>query len=139
MEIVKFRAWDQVEKRFIQDDETVLEFISAKFAEPAQITLGTFNRIFRDNKYITWLLFTNHTDRNGKEIYEGDIIRDQGELFAVRWDRHLSQFALYTHDNERPKGSNKEWRFEDGLSSAKEYEIVGNLYENPELLEEDES
>lgn len=70
---------------------------------------------------------TGLKDKNGKLIYEGDIcITDDGETAIIEWNNYNAIFGviieggLYTFDNF----------FESDL------EIIGNIYENPELLED---
>ena len=70
-----------------------------------------------------------HTDKNGKEIFEGDILYGYaGEDF---WE-------IVEFDTEEGKWIRKDIWYNSklGLSENNEFmEIVGNIYENPELLE----
>lgn len=71
--------------------------------------------------------FTGHTDRNGKPIFEGDIIKYHGGPFKVVWQ--------YTGFQARAKdGMLMPWVY---ISDDKDNagEIVGNIYDNPELME----
>jgi len=83
--------------------------------------------------------FTGLLDKNGKEIYEGDKIRFTGggpyahEVMRVFWHLPYLRFSmqpLYVTSNNIEK-----WGVEMG-GDARSYEILGNIYENPELLEE---
>lgn len=66
--------------------------------------------------------FTGLKDRHGKEIYEGDILSDDLDIDAVCfWD---GSFCL-NKPNEY---------IELSTLPMVEYEIIGNIYENPELL-----
>lgn len=89
----------------------------------------------RDEKIIL-MQSTGLKDKNGKEIFEGDIIRYNIDVVDIK--RHPT-LGFYTVLDGR------EGFFGDGMSiddfeeGAKEFsktaEIIGNIYENPELLE----
>lgn len=89
----------------------------------------------RDENIIL-MLSTGLKDKNGKEIFEGDIIRYNIDVVDIK--RHPT-LGFYTVLDGR------EGFFGDGMSiddfeeDAKEFsktaEIIGNIYENPELLE----
>jgi uncharacterized phage protein (TIGR01671 family) len=91
--------------------------------------------------------FTGLLDRNGKEIYEGDIIVsvENNEVYAIGnmtpLDRHLDMLADnigYFTDSNRKKFENRSsggrYHVDDWVSWPEMYEIIGNIYENPELL-----
>ena len=71
--------------------------------------------------------FTGLSDKNGKEIWEGDIITGLiGQSHQVSWDEDKCAFVLRKpFDGCLP----------DKCSAAKFWEVIGNIYENPELLE----
>ena len=70
--------------------------------------------------------FTGLHDGNGKEIYEGDIVRDydEGFLYKVMFCEHYAQFMFYDLNDD----------YYDNQDIA-EHEIIGNKHENPELLD----
>ena len=69
--------------------------------------------------------FTGLTDKNGKEIYEGDIVRYRDGIYKVDWFEN----GFYLFRDVRAK-------FDIWWVDT---EVVGNIYENPELLTTDDS
>ncbi len=77
---------------------------------------------------------TGICDKNGIEIYNGDIIKHfDDEILQVKWINDCARFfaiSKYGIEREIPVG------YELCKSSTKNMEVIGNMYENPELLEE---
>jgi hypothetical protein len=74
------------------------------------------------------LQYTGLKDKNGKEIYEGDVVLNGGFYkFVVSWNEKKAGFEPFC-----------DWTFIGEYSSIEttnEIEVIGNIYENPELLE----
>ena len=66
--------------------------------------------------------FTGLHDKNGKEIYEGDIVIGLG---VVKWYDKDAKYMLYFNNGDKPTVE---------LNAAQFSEIIGNIYENPELV-----
>lgn len=100
----------------------------AKNGNPANASISGFSRpliAIGDEPQITLTQFTGLHDKNGKEIYEGDILNNSsnGKGF-VEWDERQVTYRI------NAKQSNMT------LSViALNSEIIGNIYENPELIQ----
>ena len=71
--------------------------------------------------------FTGLHDANGKPIFQGDIIKDEiGEIYEVCWYDDLAAFMAEMVCNQKP--------FMIYDISPKKCKIIGNVFDNPELL-----
>lgn len=70
--------------------------------------------------------YTGLTDKNGNKIFEGDIIHGFGGNFAVRWSPEICSFVAGEGRRIRPAMT---------YGTMKSFEVIGNIYDNPELME----
>ena len=80
--------------------------------------------------------FTGLYDKNGKEIYEGDIIHINDEFlnefnYLIEWNEEYLRYYLYSVDKEK---LNKLGGILEAHLNSLEVEIISNIYDNPELL-----
>ena len=70
--------------------------------------------------------YTGLNDKNGKKIFEGDVIRVGGDIYACRWDEGNVEYIV----------SNKRESFGIAYAAYPCMEVIGNIHDNPELLED---
>lgn len=129
--IPKYRAWDKMRKEMNYkvlvgncDEEDENWTCPIIWNEEAKDWLH-----FDDYKCI--MLSTCLVDKNGQEIFEGDIVDYKGRKAVIKWHGSYASF-IYRFIDE-PQTIKPEWNILH-LAYMK-FEIVGNIYENPELLE----
>jgi uncharacterized phage protein (TIGR01671 family) len=122
MREIKFRAWD---KRL----NKMYKVLSIKFDEPEWIYCenSLFERFSLKPNEVELMHLTGLKDKNGKEIYEGDIVKDSIRNYEIRWNSIDGKWFGHWLD----KYGNS--FFLEG-EYFKLYKKIGNIYENPELL-----
>jgi uncharacterized phage protein (TIGR01671 family) len=122
---IKFRAWDEKQNYMAYQGTPDLE------------TLQSFIFHFGEDEL---LLRTPFKDKNGKEIYDGDIIGDWTEVdgkmeqskMQVYFDEVLGQWMLDCSSKQDKSISYSLFKELEDF----EYEVIGNIFENPELVNE---
>lgn len=108
MREIKFRAWD-LDNSIYRERFNITSY--------GRYTIG--NGADYSNKIIL-MQYTGLKDKKGKEIYEGDIIDGYGVVnfiggrYVIVYDKEMKSFEDLLGDDD---------------------EIIGNIYENPELIE----
>ena len=137
MTIPKFRAWNKNLKTMHGTDDIV--FINFEEEEICVQTIY-FEQGLPDERDLDFYIFdeielmqsTGLVDENGEEIFEGDVLLTyDGELAKVYWDDVLAGwFVDFIYKTAELS------EVADLQSSRSICKIIGNIYENPELLEE---
>lgn len=128
--ILKFRAWMKSLKWMC--DVTNISFDS-KFVDICQQgDTERYTEMSVEFDEITLMQSTGLFDKNGKEIFEGDILDYRGRKALVRWHGSYASF-IYRFVDEL-QNRNTEWK--PLYLAYMKCEIIGNIYENPELLED---
>ena len=71
-------------------------------------------------------------DKNGKEIFEGDIVDYKGREAVVKWHGSYASFIYRFVDGLQERVS----KWDPLFLAYYNFEVIGNIYENPELLED---
>lgn len=143
MREIKFRAWDKKENKWLLGYEYPSLGGFSMFGEV--MMMGEYAALIshrlNDLENIVLMQYTGLKDKNGKEIYEGDIIerwsytsetlgRQDVERFPVKYFGDTGYPAFDLEGNE----SDANGLSELNDSGEWEYEVIGNIYENPDLL-----
>lgn len=124
----RFRAW--LKKKQEMDNE--IDHIS--WLEDELYCIGDGITYMVSAEDLVLMQSTGLVDKNGKEIFEGDILDYKGRKALVRWHGSYASF-IYRFVDELQK-RNTEWK--PLYLAYMKCEIIGNIYENPELLEDKE-
>jgi uncharacterized phage protein (TIGR01671 family) len=116
---------------YTEEGSTVLLYKLPLKAAQLKYPVTTLNQIFSRPDFYTVFQFTEMFDKNGKEIYDGDIIKyDDGNVCNGKYGEvcfTMGSWAIL--DNEGSLDSDLFYRYHKLI-------VVGNRFENPELLEE---
>lgn len=130
MREIKFRAWDDAKKEMIPDYCILLPNMHF---EGYDLTNDYWCRP------VAVMQFTGLHDKNGKEIYEGDVMTGPFANGDHRKDKRIKSFnvSVYFHEGAfhfRPHGNvfDGDYRWYPYWHDC---EVIGNIYENPELME----
>ena len=134
--ILKFRAWIKEEKCFADYIETI-----RYYAKEIDLCWGGICESdcfgFED---VIFTQSTGLTDKNGKEIFEGDIVTDGDKISDIKYHQTLGVYMIGKYGFGIPFGQGVDVEyFEDfAVHVSKTFEVIGNIYENQELLEGEE-
>lgn len=144
--MIKFRAWDK--RHRYKEAHCMIDW--------AEI-LNNADEVFNDNEFYELMQYTGLTDRHGKEIYDNDVFKlvdryDNEHHFKVEFENFsyigtliksesspvftVVQYAFgeYDHVDYEIHGESELLSVIEQFLESGTIEVIGNLYENPELL-----
>ena len=126
MRDIRFRAWDKIDERFIKPHNLCFNHGDSFYNDCTFVcVMGCDGNLFPKDRIIL-MQYTGRKDKNGKEIFEGDIFKIEKNIFKVGWFYEGAGFCLYAYFKRC-------WQISQ-YNINRELEIIGNIHENPELL-----
>lgn len=138
---IKFRAWDKSFKRMFVPSQIDYD-LGGELEDSVKENVHVWREPF-DGENANWsssghyihgkdvelMQYTGLKDKNGREIYEGDILQDATGVGEVEWVPEHCSFMIFTR--------NPSFYYHlESDGQLKVSEVVGNIYENADLIAE---
>ena len=130
----KFRAWHKELGRMMLIEIMYFFFFDNELEE-LELNDPVMNEhisVYPDE--IVLMQSTGLKDKNGKEIFEWDVVDYKGRKAIIKWHGSYASFIYRFVDELQERASDWEPLF----LACYHFEVIGNIYENPELLEVEE-
>lgn len=130
--IPKFRAWDKHGHKMFSGAELIIWNNNVYANDGKELSCDYLKGWSIDEEYL--MQSTGLKDKNGKEIFEKDILDYNGRKVIVKWHGSYASF-IYEFVDEL---QNRTTEWQPLYLSYYHFEVIGNIYENSKLLEVEE-
>ncbi len=136
---IKFRVYEKSTK-VMRDSVLSIHWLYGEDLHEVQVDTDIGPHLFNHPDEIILMQFTGLLDKNGVEIWEGDILSPgytDDELFVVVFDESKARFAEKRVSKEYPTdaGFIMDGSFLRSTLSFQRIEVIGNIHQHPHLLE----
>ncbi|WP_368873745.1 YopX family protein [Staphylococcus haemolyticus] len=127
MESISFRAWDKEEKKMHKVKTIEFSRRGARIIHLAEVNSNGKGDHKRWHSSVELMQSTGLKDKNGIEIYEGDIVENSHK--EIGFIKKCSDAFCFNRQERN--------FYLSGIGAGSPFEILGNVHQNPELLEGD--
>ena len=122
MRDIKFRVWDGEKMIPAGVIPNVRHLVTTK-----EFDFGSMEAVVQlhETETDTLMQYTGIKDKNGVEIYEGDIVSNSSETFPIEWQDDAACNSCWSVHGGYSFGAN----------NIESFEVIGNIYENPDIIE----
>ena len=137
---LKFRAWDTHGQKMFPNNELIIWGGNVYLDESKGLPCRNLKCRSIPDEYL--MQSTGLCDKNGKEIFEGDVVkRYRCPFFKAKWEYQIETVLKEKTSLLLGREYGKNFGtipFDSPFTKSELLEVIGNIYENPELLEEED-